>query len=192
MTSRTHDIFAFASLITVASYFPPVLLNIPTLVVASISSVVGSLLPDIDQESNRLWDLLPAGELIGHVSDGIFIAHRTISHSILGSVIVYKSFEWGLPKILNTGSIDIHVVLVSVMIGYLSHLLLDSFTEEGIPLLFPIRFRFGFPPIPSWRIKTGKWFEKFVVFPGILVYIIWFAINNQQKMSDLIRKILAI
>lgn len=187
MTSRTHDIFALASLITVAANFPPAVLNIPTLVTASIASVIGSLLPDIDQESNRLWDLLPAGEIISHVSDGIFIAHRTISHSILGCAIAYKFFEWVLPKILNTGSIDIGLVLASLMVGYISHLLLDSFTEEGIPLFFPIRFRFGFPPIPSWRIKTGKWFEKFVVFPGIILYLLWFSIENQSRLIYLFR-----
>ncbi len=67
MTSRTHDIFAFASLITVAANYPPLTLNAATLVTSLIGSVIGSLLPDIDQATNRLWDLLPAGNSLGKV-----------------------------------------------------------------------------------------------------------------------------
>jgi inner membrane protein len=191
MTSRTHDIFAFASLMTVAVNYPPAAINIPTLITALIGSVIGSLLPDIDQATNRLWDLLPAGDFIGRASSGLFLAHRTISHSILGTVIAYKIMEWLLPIILNQEIINVQIIFIAIMIGYISHLIADSLTEEGIPLFFPLKFKIGFPPIPSWRIKTGKWFEKFVVFPGILIYIVWFAINYQQKLLDLIRKIFA-
>jgi len=48
MTSRTHDAFAFASLITVAAFFPPEKLNVATLVISVIGADIGALIPDMD------------------------------------------------------------------------------------------------------------------------------------------------
>lgn len=187
MTSRTHDIGAFASLVTVAVNYPPVTLNTITLIVSLVGNIVGSLLPDIDQSSNRLWDLLPTGDSLGRVFRKLFLSHRTLSHSFLGVFLVYKLLWWLLPKISNPNYLNITIIFYSVMIGFVSHLVLDFFTEEGLPLLFPIKFKFGFPPFKHWRIKTGKWFEKLVVFPGIIVYIIWFVGVNQERLIQILK-----
>jgi inner membrane protein len=187
MTARTHDIAAFASLLTVAVYFPPSSLNVPTIITSSIGSVIGSLMPDLDQESNRLWDLLPAGDFFGSLLKNIFLAHRTISHSLLGTFVVYKILGWLLFKFLNPDFIDIQIVRTSIMVGFVSHLLMDALTEEGLPLFFPLKLKVGFPPVRRWRIKTGKWFEKFVVFPAIIVYIVWFSISNKEKLLGVLK-----
>lgn len=187
MTSRTHDVFAFASLVTVAVNYPPASLNMSTLVVSLIGNIVGSLLPDIDQATNRLWDLLPAGNLLGRVFRKLFLSHRTLSHSFLGIFLVHKLLWWLLPKILNPDYLNIDLIYYSVMIGFISHLFLDLFTEEGLPLLFPIKWKFGIPPIHHWRIKTGKAFEKYIVFPGIIAYSLWFAFSNQGKLIGILK-----
>jgi hypothetical protein len=49
-------------------------------------------------------------------------------------------------------------------------LVTDTLTTEGVPWLFPIPFRFGFPPIKWARIKTAGVIEKAVVFPGLLFF----------------------
>lgn len=187
MTSRTHDLFAFASLLTVASYNPPVSLNLLTGVTCLVGNIVGSLLPDVDQASNRLWDLLPGGDSLGRVFRKLFLAHRTVSHSVLGLFLMAKVLGWLLPKLLNSGFVGINLIYCSIMIGYISHLLLDGFTEEGLPLFWPIPWKIGFPPIASWRIKTGKWFEKLVVFPGIIAYIVFFVSNNGEMVRNLLK-----
>jgi len=189
MTSRTHDVFAFASLVTLAAYFPPDKLNTTTLLVSFVGSIVGSLLPDVDQVSNRLWDLIPAGHIVGKIFDKLFFSHRGISHSFLGVFLVYKLLDWVLLKVLNPSYINIQIVFASIMIGFISHLVIDAFTEEGIPIFFPIKWKVGFPPIKSWRIKTGKWFEKFVVFPGIILYLFWFSINHQKILINILKPI---
>ncbi len=190
MTSRTHDVFAVASLITVATYYPPPSINLITLITSSIGCIVGALLPDIDQETNRLWDLIPAGHLIGDVLGKLFLAHRTLSHSVLGVFIVYKLLGLLLPKLFNSTFINVQILFASIMIGYLSHLLADALTEEGLPLFFPIKWKIGFPPIKPWRIKTGGWFEKFVVFPSVIAYIVWFVSVNQDKIFNNIKLII--
>lgn len=182
MTSRTHDLFAFASLVTFASYFPPKNLNSITAVTSLVANIVGALIPDLDQASNRLWDLLPAGNFFGRLLRRLFLSHRTISHSILGYYLLHHLLLYLLPKILNPQYVDINLVHVSVIIGFVSHMFLDLLTEEGIPLFFPIKLKIGFPPIKSWRIKTGKWFEKYIVFPAIFLYLIYFAINKLKYL----------
>jgi uncharacterized metal-binding protein len=83
MTGRTHDLISFASLLTVASIYPPSNLNLTTTVACVVSSVVGALVPDMDQATNRLWDMLPAGNFIGKIFRNLMLHHRTISHSLL-------------------------------------------------------------------------------------------------------------
>lgn len=174
MLARTHDLFAFGTLLTAAVYFPPQSLGAATVIVAIIANIIGALLPDIDQASNRLWDLLPGGNLIGEVLKNLFGGHRAVTHSVIGVVVVYKLIAWLIPQLLNPNFVDSQLVVVALMIGYVSHLVLDGLTEEGLPLMFPLKINFGFPPIKSWRIKTGKWFENWVVFPAIIIYlIIW-------------------
>lgn len=120
MTARTYDAFAFASLVTVSAYYPPSSLSLGTLFAAVVGNIVGSLIPDMDQASNRLWDLLPAGDYLGKVFRRLFLSHRTLSHSILGLFIIYNILGWLLPKLLNPLYIDSKIVFISVMIGYAS------------------------------------------------------------------------
>src|SRR3990167_3482114 len=101
MTARTHDAFAFASLITVATIYPPTALNLYTLFASVVGNIVGALIPDMDDGGNRLWDLLPAGNFLGKIFRRVFYKHRSITHSLVGVYLIYKFLEWGLPKLLN-------------------------------------------------------------------------------------------
>ncbi len=175
MTSRTHDAFAFASLVTTAVLFPPAALSIGTLSASIVGNIVGSMVPDMDQASNRLWDLLPAGDYLGKLFRKVFISHRSLSHSIIGVFLIYKIIGWVFPRLLNPLFIDTKVVFISFMIGYISHLVADSLTKEGLPLFFPFRFNFGFPPFSFLRITTGSWVENFIVLPSVAVYLFFVA-----------------
>jgi len=187
MTARTHDAFAFASLLTIAILYPPETLNLATLMTSLVANIVGTLIPDMDQASNRLWDLLPAGDHVGKIFRRIFLRHRTLSHSLLGAFLIYKVLEWGLPKLLNSNFIDVHIVFLSVMIGYGSHLIADGLTKDGIPLFFPFPLSIGFPPISSLRITTDSWVEKFLVLPCVAGYVVWLFTQNQEKLLQILR-----
>lgn len=189
MTARTHDAIAFASLVTIASFYPPPGLNIPTIFAALVANIVGSLLPDMDQASNRLWDLLPAGDYLGKVFRRLFLGHRSISHSILGAYLFYKFLGFILPMILNSAYIYPQVVFDAMMIGYISHLLADSLTREGIPLLFPLKINIGFPPLKFLRIRTGSWVENLVVLPGTGMYLFWFIGKNQDRLLTIVKEL---
>lgn len=186
MNARTHDAFAFASLVTVAVYHPPQDLTTMTVFAAVVGNIVGSLIPDMDQAGNRLWDLLPIGNTLGKILRKVFYKHRTLTHSLLGAFLIYQFLNWILPKLLNPDFVNVSVVLWSIMIGYFSHLLADSFTKEGIPLLFPLKIDFGIPPIEFLRVTTGSWVENFVVLPGVSLYILWFLLRFQEELTQVL------
>ena len=146
MTARTHDAIAFASLITVAAFNPPENLTLTTSISAIVANIIGALIPDMDQATNRLWDLLPGGDYLGKIFRRIFLGHRTITHSLLGVYLIYQILNFILPRILNPAYVDIQIILASMMIGYISHLAGDALTKEGLPLLFPLKWHFGIPP----------------------------------------------
>lgn len=191
MTARTHDAFAFTSLVTVAAIYPPSEINLYTFFACIIGNIVGALIPDMDDQGNRLWDLMPAGNMFGKIFRRIFYKHRTISHSLLGMFIVYKFFEWLLPKILNPEFIDPTLLLYSIMIGFISHLVADGLTKDGVPLFFPFKPYIGFPPFEKLRVRTGSWVENFVVMPALGIYFIWFLSQYKDQINSLLEVITA-
>ena len=182
MTGRTHDAIAFSALVTIAAMNPVEAMTIYTLFGSVVGNIVGGVIPDIDQAGNRLWDMLPGGNAVGSVFSKVFYKHRTVTHSFLGLFLVWKAMLYLTYAFVNPTFADPNIIFVSIMIGYISHLVADSFTEEGIPLFFPFKFRFGIPPITSWRIVTGGWFENYVIMPGILVYLVFFIKNNADSL----------
>jgi len=186
MNARTHDAFAFASLITAAAFFPPEKLNLLTAFSAIIACDIGASIPDLDDAGNRLWGFLPSGDSLGKVLRKVFYKHRTLTHSLLGCFFIYKFLEWGLPKVLNPAFIDPHIILGSIMVGYISHLIGDFITKDGLPLLFPFKYYFGFPPFKSLRLRTGSWVENFVVLPAIGIYLFFFIRMFQENLLKLV------
>lgn len=189
MTARTHDVIATAALITFAAVNPPDSLNLTTAVACVVGGVIGALAPDLDQATNRLWDMLPIGNFFGQILRGIFLGHRTISHSIVGIVVFYKILELIIPKLLNPDYVNASLVAASIMIGFISHILADMLTKEGVPLLFPLPIKIGFPPLKQLRITTGKFTEKFIVFPGVIVYILWLVTEKKEPLLNLVKLI---
>jgi inner membrane protein len=169
MTGRTHDLIAFTSIAAVAAVIPPVHLSLATLLVAVAFNVAGGVTPDIDQPTAHLWRKIPAGSLFGKIICPLFGGHRFISHSVVGVVITGIVLRYVLNWMHTFLLVDMQIVWWSFMIGYVSHLVADSFTHEGVPWLFPFSIRLGIPPIKSLRFHTGGLIEKLVIFPGFLL-----------------------
>jgi inner membrane protein len=55
------------------------------------------------------------------------------------------------------------------------HIVADALTLGGVPLFWPIRKRFGFPPNAEWRFRTGTWREHVIVwgFMIVVAFAIW-------------------
>lgn len=145
----------------------------------------GALLPDIDNARSTL------GKKFGIVSKEIqhLAGHRTLFHSILGLVIgsllaiglerivIYLLGTHGLAPSGTLVSTS-HLVFFGVLFGCIMHIAADALTEGGVPLLWPNKTRFGFPPDRHMRFRTGTWPEHVIVWAlMILVAVgVWQAI----------------
>lgn len=160
---------AFTSLSWVFITVPPESVSLATLVTCLGANFMGALYPDLDNASADLWKKVRGGHWLGKLIAPLLGGHRMITHSLVGLVVT----GWLVSKLLViVGAVllvDMKLVWWAFMIGYVSHLFTDSLTREGIPLLFPLPWSVGVPPIKSLRISTGGRMEKLVVYPGLLL-----------------------
>lgn len=139
----------------------------------------GALLPDIDNAHSIIGHKF--GWLSKHIQQ--LAGHRTVFHSLLGlaigsllalgieQVVVYLLSLRGLviPAAFVGAS---HLVFFGILFGCIMHIVADALTLGGVPLLWPNRKRFGFPPNASWRFRTGAWPEFVIVWSFMLLVAI--------------------
>lgn len=111
-----------------------------------------ALFPDIDEKNSKL------GRKIKIISK--IFSHRGILHSIFPIILLFLLFY----------HFNYSIIAYGILVGYLSHLLIDSLTLQGINFLHPISsFRI------SGFVKSGGFLEMilFLVLVGFdLFYII--------------------
>lgn len=187
MTGRTHDLTAFTALNFLFISQPLIQTSLSTTFVAIGANLLGGLTPDIDQSTADLWNRLPAGSIIGRIISPILGSHRMISHSIIGVVIVGFLSNRFLTAINKVLLVDMNIVWIGFMTGFISHIMIDLLTREGVPLLFPIPIKFGIPPIRFLRIKTGGLIEKSIIFPTLMLANGYLIYQNYQKYLEFLK-----
>lgn len=186
MTARTHDLAAFTALNFVFISSPFFTTNFASLVVAVAANFIGGLAPDLDNSSTHLWKQFRGGSVIAKILSPLLGGHRLISHSLLGVFLAGVVARFALNLIATILIVDLSPVWWTFMIGYGSHLLADLVTRDGLPLLFPLPWKFGFPPLKRLRIKTGSMVEKGIIFPGLMLLNgYWFYIHSQKYLDFL-------
>src|SRR5579863_8711896 len=138
---------------------------------------VGALLPDIDNARSTM------GRKLGWVSKEIqhVAGHRTVFHSFLGlifgSLLAYGLERLAVYLLAQRGFVlpaqligESHLVFFAVLFGCVMHIAADALTEGGVPLMWPNHRRYGFPPNPHWRFRTGTW-PEFVIVWGFMIII---------------------
>lgn len=189
MTGRTHDLAAFTALgfVVITQSFHVVTLS--TALVAVAANLVGGITPDIDQPTAPFWKNLPIGGIIGRIFDPLLGGHRFLSHSLVGLAIFAFGFHYIL-QVLHPSfpHLDSNIIWWAFVIGYFSHLVMDTFTREGVPWLIPIPIKFGIPPFfKDLRIVTGGLVERFMVFPGLLLVNVYLYYTHYKTFLDLLK-----
>jgi inner membrane protein len=187
---RTHDLAAATGLtivVVAVSPLPP--LSLATVIVAFVANQLGGIAPDIDQPTAPFWRNLPIGGIFGRMVGKMLGGHRFLTHSLLGLALMGFLVHWllvFLHPIMSNVQID--YVWWAFIIGMISHLVMDSFTREGVPWLLPIPIKFGFPPIRRLRITTGKKVENFIIFPLLAVALIVIVTMYYPIFVDLLHR----
>lgn len=173
MNYRTHKIGGICTGIVVSALLftnnPS-----PTTFVSSLLLIIGaslgSIAPDIDKSTTKIGKNIFLKPISLYIQKKY--GHRTITHSLIVSLIglsllVYSSYIFrGIAFYLYSN------LVIGFSIGYMSHLLLDLLTVQGIPLFYP----FDKTKYRICRFKTSK-HEDFVsslclVTTGFLLYTI--------------------
>lgn len=190
MTGRTHDVAAFTALVLVITYLPSLpVMSLPTAMTAFAANFMGGLFPDIDQPTSDFWDNFRLGPVLAKIICPAFGGHRHISHSLFGLVTIGLAAKFLLYLLAPIVLLDMNIIWWAFMIGVVSHLFMDLFTKEGLPLLWPVPWKFGFPPLKVLRVETGKFLESLLIFPGLLLFTGYFIYLHQQKFLELLHLI---
>lgn len=158
MTGKTHALIGVAAVLLFhpALPTPPIELG---LVLAA--GALGALAPDVDSDESEIRQMTKTNRksgLHGWLISWLMPSHRGITHSLLALVAVYLAASL-FPQVQAYGW--------AFVLGYASHLLADGITISGVPLLWPLRFRF----IPFFRpVRTGGPLET-VVAVGVVGYM---------------------
>lgn len=189
MTARTHDLAAITALGIVALAVPLQPLTLSTALVAVLANQIGGIVPDIDQPTAPLWRNLPEGHVFGKAFGHLLGGHRFLSHSILGAAL-FGVLARLLLNFLHPimPHVDTSLVWYAFLIGIASHLIMDTLTKEGVPWLLPIPVKFGFPPLKSLRVTTGKFAETLFVFPALLAIDIWLTASHYTVLAAFIHQ----
>ena len=118
---------------------------------AIIVSGISALLPDIDKFNSKMGRAAP----VLSIPISIIFGHRGFLHSLLAAGLLYLITLKLLPS----------YALYS-LVGYLSHLFLDCLTPSGLPLLWPIPFRFRIPVI-----RTGSMLETALFVCIVILFV---------------------
>ena len=159
------------------------------MIAAVLANQLGGIAPDIDQPTAPLWRNISVGRLFGRFFGRIMGGHRFLTHSLLGLALMGFLVHWLLmvfQPIMPTVRIDF--VWWAFMIGMVSHLVMDSFTKEGVPWLLPLPIKFGFPPLRRLRVTTGKAVESFLILPGLAIILILLCVAYYPDLLDLIHR----
>ena len=191
MTGRTHDLAAVTALGALLVIHPIGNVNLATVLIAFVANQFGGIAPDIDQPTAPLWRNLPIGGSVGKVIHKMLGGHRFITHSLLG-VALFAGLSNLLLQFLHPimHRVDSTLVWYAFIVGMLSHLIMDTFTKEGVPWLLPIPIKFGLPPLRALRITTGKSMEK-LLFLLLLAGDIWYCASHYQHLVSVFRAIVA-
>lgn len=155
MTWPTHALAGISSLWLLSAVPADILgYDLGTL---SACAVFGALLPDMDASESKIKHLRLAGTNIKPFflpSQIVYSTnqHRGLLHSLAGWLMIALI---ALPVTAWLG----WAPWLAFLLGYGSHLVIDSATKSGIMWLYPRRTRYYLLP-KNWRITTGSQAEE--------------------------------
>lgn len=172
MTSQTHIFFAQFCL-AFASIGQGIELNTAN----ALACAIGSLSPDIDNSTSFLGRLIPISKTIERK-----FGHRTIFHSIFAILLLIA-----LAVAIKTQ------ILASFTIGYISHILIDCTSIQGVKIFYPLSiknavFPFDTQQPEAYRIKVGSTADIVLGFI-FLILTLPFAYISIQSHKKIIREI---
>src|SRR3989344_9588808 len=150
MMFKTHLAFSILIALLITIFF-----DIPNKIIFIFLIAVSSSFPDIDSGKSKIGRKFP---IISKIINLIF-GHRKLFHSVFIPLILFLALYL----------FDFYISL-AIFIGYLTHLLGDSITNEGIMPFYPLS-KFNISGI----LKTGSILEfvLFLAFSSLSLFLMY-------------------
>lgn len=185
MTAVTHQLTGITVALWVLITYPHAVG--PVLAIISIIAVmVGALTPDLDQPAANLGNRLLGAQVVGKIFNKFSGGHRHFTHSILGIFVIGYGLRWLVGSFLVPElASNMQFIWSAFMVGYISHIVADTMTDRGVPLLWPLPWHFQVPPGPnSIRITTGSIVEQVILRGALLLALIILIKANLQILIN--------
>lgn len=174
MLGSSHVVVGFAAALATSHLF-----HVPLSPVVLAAALAGSLAPDIDgggsisRPSKFFGGALPrfAGRIVDSIGAGssaavrALVGHRGVLHWPLTGIIIFM-----------TGFYLRSPLTSWFAIGYLSHILADTVTVEGIPFFAPLSLR----RVSLGVCRTGS-FVEFLLIAALSGCILYFSNDQMTK-----------
>ncbi|WP_050615617.1 metal-dependent hydrolase [Bacillus testis] len=165
MMFKTHIVSSLAISATIVHYTG---LTAPTDFAFYAGTIIGSVLPDIDEPASQMGQTVSVQRKIGRkrvalglspLIKGLF-GHRGLTHTLLFCVLFFFLYS-RFPS----------SVLLGLSVGYTLHVLEDMCSKQGVPLLYPFHKR----KIRLNLYRTGKTSENmlFLLSWLVLLYMVY-------------------
>lgn len=172
MNNKTHKVGGICSGIITSTLLFSNNMGVEGLISSALivsGATIGSIAPDIDHPQSKVgrkFLIKPISIFINKV-----FGHRTITHSLIMSLfmsialVASTSLFSGLIGFIYTN------LIIGFCVGWISHLILDIITIEGIPIYYPfIKKKYNI-----FKFKTNKDEELVsmivILFTGILMML---------------------
>lgn len=160
MTWRTHLAGGIASLWTLR------LIPGASLPDAAIFAAIGSLLPDLDAASSKIQALCPPLRSVSRMARQL-VSHRGPFHSLIGA------YAFAMLLCLPVAAVAGPSSAIGLLLGYLSHLLLDACTVSGLPLLWPDPKSHRLLPRRLKVVTNGPWEDFLLVLLALPCFLLF-------------------
>lgn len=143
-------------------------------VIVVVAVMVGALTPDLDQPTANIWRRVLGARHVGNIFQAFSGGHRHFTHSIIGIVLVGWAVRWGIQHFLHPDIIaEAMIIWRAYMIGYISHPIADTLTDNGVPWLWPLHIQVKIPPGPEEvRVTTDSIVERVLVRGGVIISLV--------------------
>ena len=174
MTGKSHLLIGLMSTAAVHRIYFNLADNWLEVALVGAVAAVGALLPDIDSDESTIRQATGTARsngCIGRVASAllrVFGGHRVLTHTLV-MWLALSAIAWFVGNALG-----VNALAVAFSVGYLSHLIADAVTVDGIPALWPISQR-RVCLLPSFiAVRTGGIFEYgLLVVMGVWLVGLW-------------------
>lgn len=158
-------------------------------VIAIVAVMVGALTPDLDQPTANIWRRVLGARHLGNIFQSFSGGHRHFTHSILGILAVGYALRWGIHEFLRPELVgEAMVIWRAYMIGYISHPIADTLTDNGVPWLWPLHLQIKIPPGPEeLRVTTDSIVERVLVRGGVIISLVLVMRSHWDLFLNLFR-----